>query len=160
MKRITIILSVLFISFYSCANKKDKNLAIGGNTTGMATDSIKPKTNFRVHKEYDENGNLISVDSTYYYFYSNKNIDPKLEEKIFNQFKENFKTHMPQMQHFMFDDFFNNRFSDSIFKNDFYDNDFFLKNFRDKNFDFFFKQMDSIKNRFYKDQIKALKKQV
>ena len=35
-----------------------------------------PKTDIRVNKEYDENGNLIKYDSSYSYFYSNsKNND-------------------------------------------------------------------------------------
>ncbi len=153
MKKLMILTSVLLLGLYSCSPKKeaqsDKLLE------AKLIDTIKPKTNYRVHKEYDENGNLISVDSTYSYFYSNKNIDPKRQKEIFEQFEQEFRTRMPQMQNDMFDNFFKEADPfDSIFKNNFYTPDFFFKHFKNNDIEDMFKRMDSIKNRFYKAQIK------
>jgi hypothetical protein len=159
MKKLIILTSVLLLSLYSCSPKKE--VSTDKQLEASLIDTIKPKTNFRVHKEYDENGNLISVDSTYSYFYSNKNIDPKQQKEIFEQFEQEFRTRMPQMQTDMFDDFFKDvEPMDSIFKNNFYTPDFFFKHFKNNTMEDMFKRMDSVKNSFYKDRIKALKKQV
>ncbi|RPD94470.1 hypothetical protein EGM88_12065 [Aureibaculum marinum] len=111
-------------------------------------DTIQPKISSSVHKEYDENGNLISIDSTYSYFYSNIKNDSILEQEFFENFKLDFDKNFPNIDSLFMKDFF----MDTPFKmNDFYTDDFFEKRFnlRHNNFIDIFKQMDSIKNRYY-----------
>ena len=55
---------LMALSFFNCqsqntSEKKDSDLK---------KDTIQPKTNIKVHKEYDENGNLTRLDSTYILF--------------------------------------------------------------------------------------------
>jgi hypothetical protein len=81
-----------------------------------------PKTDIRVNKEYDKNGNLIKYDSTYSYFYSNTKTNVGKRDSIF----ENFKNHFNQNNFFSNEPYFNDQFfQDSLLKYDFYKKDFF-----------------------------------
>jgi len=159
MKRLLIITSLFLISFYSCSNKKIDASKSSDIKTSLL-DTIKPKVNYKVHKEYDKDGNLISVDSTYSYIYSNGNISNKVQSKIFEQFKDEMSKSFPDFQNDIFDNFIKEgNINDSIFKNDFYSPNFFFRN-QSKEMEMMLKRMDSIKNSFYKEQLKAYKKQV
>lgn len=112
---------------------------------------IEPKTNIKVNKEYDENGNLIRYDSTYSYYYSNIEGDSLLRDSVFNKFRNFFH----EEYNFSDEPFFNNLFfQDSLLKYDFYNNDFFIKRFKNNQMQMndFFLQMDSLKNRFFEYQ--------
>jgi len=160
MKKLLVITSVLLLlSFYSCRTKKNKTKS-GNILEASLIDTIKPKTNFSVHKEYDKNGNLISVDSTYSYIYSNGNISSKMQSKIFKQFKNEMSNKFPNLQNDFFENIFGDgNIEDSIFRNNFYSPDFFLKN-QSNQIKNMLKLMDSLKNSFYKSQVKSIKKQV
>ena len=132
----------------------------GQKGTKEIADSAKvnaPKTDIRVNKEYDKNGNLIKYDSTYSYFYSNsKNNDVK-RDSIF----ESFKNHFNQSYSFSNEPFFHDLFfQDSLLKYDFYKKDFFYDRFRQNmnRMDRLFREMDSLKNGFYKEQLKPAPK--
>ena len=119
--------------------------------------TIKPEIDINVHKEYDENGNLIRVDSTYTYFYSNIKNDSLLEKEIFDRFKLNFKGHFKPIDSLFMEDFY----KDEPFNLDnFYTDEFFKDNFKfhQKRIDDIFKQMDSLKNSFYKREKDFLKR--
>lgn len=151
MKRFILFTAVLSLMLSACKNQNsgEDKLALSEN------DTIKPITNYEVHKEYDEDGNLISVDSTYTYFYSNIKGDSLMEQKVFKNFKHGFDANFMNIDSIMANDFFN----DDLFKmHDFYTRDFFSNRFRmnDKSVDEIFKRMDSLKNRFYKEQNKKL----
>jgi len=159
MKNLLILSSILFVSFYSCSTKKTETKSAKVLETSL-TDTIKPKINYKVSKKYDKNGNLISEDSTYSYIYSNGNISEKMQQKIYRQFKNEMSKKFPDIQNNLFDNFFGgNNINDSIFKNNFYNPNYFLKS-QNKQIEHILKQMDSIKNKFYKSQIKSIKKQV
>jgi len=159
MKNLLILSSILFISFYSCSAKKTKSESAKILETSLI-DTIKPKINYKVSKKYDKNGNLISEDSTYSYIYSNGNISEKMQQKIYKQFKNEMSQKFPDIQNNFFDSFFgNNDINDSIFKNNFYSPNYFFKN-QNKQIRRMLKQMDSVKNNFYKLQVKTYKKQV
>ena len=120
-------------------------------------DTIKPEIDINVHKEYDENGNLIRVDSTYTYFFSNIKNDSLLEKEIFDRFKLNFKGHFKPIDSLFMEDFY----KDEPFNLDnFYTDEFFKDNFKfhKKRIDDIFKQMDSLKNSFYKREKDFLKR--
>ncbi|MBJ2175585.1 hypothetical protein JBL43_15135 [Aureibaculum sp. A20] len=153
MKNLIIATLLLTFSLTSCTGQKQTD------KTETQLDSIEPIVNSSVHKEYDEDGNLISVDSTYSYFYSNIKDDSILEQNFFNKFKIGFDDNFNHLDSIMANDFFN----EDMFKmHDFYNQDFFSKRFRinDNNVDEIFKKMDSIKNRFYLKKEDDLKKEI
>ncbi|WP_456378267.1 hypothetical protein [Lutibacter sp.] len=137
MKKLVFIVISLFI-FYSCQSQVNK-------------DEIKknePKTNIVVHKEYDEDGNLIRIDSSYSYVYSNIKNDSILEEKLFENLKLSFNNRSKELDSIFTNSFFN----DKLFKtNGFYTNDFFERNNtqHEKEIKEILKIFDSIKNKFY-----------
>ena len=142
---------ILTVTLSSCNGQKvKKEIADTANVNA-------PKTDIRVNKEYDKNGNLIKYDSTYSYFYSNsKNNDGK-RDSIF----ESFKNHFNQDYFFSNEPYFHDLFfQDSLLKYDFYKKDFFYDRFRQNmnRMDRLFREMDSLKNGFYKEQIKPVPK--
>lgn len=120
------------------------------------TDTIKPKVDIKVHKEYDEQGNLISVDSTYSYLYSNIKNDSLLEKEIFDRFKYNMDAEFKPFDSIFMEDFFK---TTPFTLKDFYTDEFFLNNFRmhHKRIEDIFKQMDSLKNKYYLEQKELMK---
>jgi len=64
MKKIISLIFVLSLVFVSCNGQKK-------TTDKIDNSNPKPETNISVKKKYDENGNLVSVDSTYSYVYTN-----------------------------------------------------------------------------------------
>lgn len=159
MKKLMFLSVALLLSLYSCNSKKDVKSGKFPLEASLI-DTIKPKTNYSVHKEYDKYGNLISVDSTYSYIYSNGNLTGKMQKKIFKQFKSELSTKFPGIHDSFFDNFFGDEnINDSVFKNNFYSPNYFFKN-QNKQITRVLKRMDSIKNSFYKKQLKAYKKQI
>jgi len=113
-------------------------------------EAINPKTNIIVHKEYDDQGNLIRIDSSYSYVYSNIKNDSILEKQLFNNFKLKFNNHDALDSIFK-----NNFFNDKMLKmNDLYIDDFFEKHMKQqiKEMQKTMKKFDSLKNNFYKNQ--------
>jgi len=117
---------------------------------------IEPEEKIIVNKEYDENGNLIRFDSTYSYFYSNLDSNSTLEGNAFKYFQEDFFNSFPNIQKPLLDNIF---FEDSLLTYDFYKNNFFSKRFEMnwKKYNDIFKEMDSIKNKFYDDYLEKNK---
>jgi len=117
----------------------------------LNSDSIKPKTDIKVNKEYDENGNLIRYDSSYSYYYSNISNDTLVRDSIFNDFQNYFNKRYGFSNEPFFDDYF---FEDSLLHYDFYKQDFFSNRFR-RNMEYMdqlFWEMDSLKNNFFNKQ--------
>jgi len=144
MKRIGIIAIACMLCFSSCNGQS-------GKEKKETADKNAPKTDIKVNKEYDENGNLIRYDSTYSYYYSNILNDSLLGDSIFNDFKSQFNQRYFFSQKPFFNDFF---FQDSLLKYDFYKNDFFSKRFNNnmQQMDKLFMEMDSIKNYYFQKQ--------
>jgi len=131
MKKALILGSFLGLISLGC-HAQDKK------TTEKETEN-KPKTSYQVHKEYDEHGNLIRLDSTYSYVYSSTEMDPKEMEEFMQRFSQmggfgsldsifNFGT-------FQFPSNFENLFNHS----------FSMHPFSHNSFKDFFKRFDSIK---------------
>lgn len=151
MKKIIAACILLVFSFASCKGQKAQEKI----TENL--DTIKPQTKVSVKKEYDEYGNLVRIDSTYSSFYSNIKNDSILEKKIFNTFKNNFNNRFHSFDSLFIDDFFN----DDPFKlHDFYTDEFFQNNLKlhQKRMQDIFREMDSVKNKFYKKRDSELKK--
>ena len=144
MKRTGHIVLAFLLSLSSCNGQSGK---------GKKDTSAKnaPKTDIKVNKEYDKNGNLIRYDSTYSSYYSNILNDSVLGDSIFNNFKSKFNQKYLFSQQPYFNDFF---FQDSLLKYDFYKNDFFSNRYKNnmQRMDELFLEMDSMKNLFFKKQ--------
>jgi hypothetical protein len=144
MKRIGLIVLAFILILSSCNGQSQKEKKV-------TADKNVPKTDIKVNKEYDKDGNLIRYDSTYSSFYSNIINDTILGDSIFNNFKSQFNQSYFFSQKPYFNDFF---FQDSLLKYDFYRNDFFSNRFKNnmQRMDKLFMEMDSIKNYYYQHQ--------
>jgi hypothetical protein len=145
MKRMDLIAFVLSVTLISCNGQSDKQ------NGGSDTSSAAPRTNIKVDKQYDSNGNLIKYDSTYSYYYSNVSNNKNMRDSIFSDFRNHFN----QKYFFSDDPFFNDLFfQDSLLKYDFYRKDFFMNRFRNNMglMDTLFWRMDSLKNSFFNKQ--------
>ncbi|MEI6823072.1 MAG: hypothetical protein WCL51_14160 [Bacteroidota bacterium] len=125
------VLISLFL-FTVVAQNKSKNNLISSIPDGE--DSLKtnqPQVNYKVNKQYDEHGNLISYDSTYTYSYSSPGADVNItfgndsafdmfgnmnmpigmfNNDIFNRFFKSDSTQFLNNNMFLNDPFFNNGF--------------------------------------------------
>ena len=134
-----LVLFVLMISKVSFASNsiKTNKKGLQFNFMSQKRDSVKkenPKIKIDVNKRYDDKGNIIAYDSTYSYSYTysdgkvkNINLDSLLQK-----FKPFLFDNSADIFNRSFDDFF---IPDSIFK---------------FNFEKIMRQMDSIKNEFFK----------
>ncbi len=152
---IKLILNTLLFSFIliSCNSQVKQNEQVKN------LDTIQPKVDIKVQKKYDKEGNLISIDSTYSYFYSNIHKDSIQEKLIFDKFMFEFNNQYKSLDSIFMSDFF----SDTPFKiKDFYTDDFFQQNFKfhQKRIERTFKEMDSLKNSFYNNQNEIFKNNV
>jgi len=132
---ILIVLSTLFLTSCNAQTKKE----FAKELTDVSKEKIQPKIDYKVNKEYDENGNLIRLDSTFSYYYSNINKDVMINDSIFKKFND----------YFSINSSFNNLRFDDFFKQDFFRGDF------DRNQKFMNKmlrRMDSLKNKFFLEQ--------
>lgn len=138
MKTNIFILVLSLVVVYNCnaqSNNNSKN---------------QPKTDYKVNKEYDENGNLIRYDSTYTYSYSSNGNDA-MNDSVFNEFQKHFN----QRFSFSNDPFFNNfLFQDSLMDKEFFSNDFFENHYRNnmEMFSKLFNDMDMMKNDYFNNQ--------
>jgi hypothetical protein len=145
MRRIGILALALSLFLAGCNGQTKQEIA------NAKTDSINPKSDIRVNKEYDANGNLIRYDSSYSYYYSNIENDTLVGDSIFT----NFQNYFNQRYRFSNEPFFDNYFfEDSLLHYDFYKQDFFSNRFRRnmQQMDQLFWEMDSIKNYFFNRQ--------
>ncbi|GGK45806.1 MULTISPECIES: hypothetical protein [Flavobacteriaceae] len=146
MKKLIMLISIITFLLTSCNTqiKQEKELV-------TQQDTIKPIEKMKIIKEYDDDGNLISIDSSYYYFYSTIKNDTLLEKQFFNKFKNDFN---PQFK--SIDSLFKNDFliKSPFNMHDFYTDDFYLNQFKfhNKQIEKIIKEMDSIKNKFYSNQ--------
>jgi len=153
MKNLMIIL-LSFFTLISCnaQSKKEKD----NKSNKISKETIKPKIDYKVNKEYDENGNLIRLDSTYTYYYSNIDKDAMMKDSVFKKINEHFNRNSPFGKSF-YDDFFQDGFNED----DFFQEDFFRGNFK-RNHEMMNKmmqRMDSLKNQFFIEEFPLDKKE-
>ncbi len=149
-------LSTLVVLFLSCngqnAKNKDQSQIIDKQERAAAvspTDTLnRPKINVNVNKRYDDKGKIVQFDSSYSYFFSSPGgIRHMNNDSIFNRFQSFFNKSYPNFFEYQNKDIF---FNDSLFKYDFFNHDYFLKRYQlnQKNFEGFYKRMDSLKQEF------------
>ncbi len=138
-KLVVLISSVLLLG--SCNAQSDKSET-------KTKDKVEPKIDYKVNKVYDENGNLIRLDSTYTYYYSNIDRDAMVNDSIF----KSFNTFFSNSKGFIDDDFFNEFLDRDILEgDDFFKEDFFRVNAKKNQeiMDKMLRRMDSLKNQFF-----------
>ena len=144
MKNWMIIL-LSFFTLISC-NAQDKKEE-DNKSNKISTETNQPKIDYKVNKEYDENGNLIRLDSTYTYYYSNIDKDAMMKDSILKKLNQHFNMKDAFSSSF-FEDFFR---EDNFIKDDFFQEDFFRGNLK-RNHEMMNKmmqRMDSLKNQFF-----------
>lgn len=143
--RTMILLMMLSLSFTACnaQEKKEKD-----ELEPKAENAEKPKGSWKVNREFDENGNLISYDSTYVYSWSSvegDSIDNANADEIFKNFRQYFyrqNGNTGLMNSFM---------NDSLYGgNDFFEDEFFSNRMMSRHFQEQIRYMDSIRNEFLK----------
>jgi len=147
MKRVVIIAIAVFLALNSCSGQTGKTENENSGKSNV------PKTNIKVKKEYDDHGNLIRYDSTYSYVYSNLENDSTLRDSVLNNFRKHFNENYFFSNEPYFNDLF---FQDSLLRYDFFKKDFFLNRFKfnSERMDKLFEEMDSVKNSFFRQQLK------
>jgi hypothetical protein len=144
MKQIGLVAVAVFLGYLNCNGQiVDNGATVGKNS---------PKTDIKVNKEYDDQGNLIRYDSTYSYSFLNMDNDSIPNDSIFSMFRDHFNHQFLFSEDPFFKDFF---FQDSVMNENFFDDNFFEKRFREnmRQMDNLFQEMDSVKNDFYKRQM-------
>ena len=104
-----------------------------------------PREKVIVNKTYDEDGNLLAMDSVYTYYYSNMEGDSLLADSVLGNFSLYFNDNFPGLAA---NHFFN---EDSDFRSDFFHHDYFERNFmkQDEELLKFMQEMDSLKNMYF-----------
>ncbi len=145
MKNLIMLISIIFLLTSCNSQNTSKKEELTKN------DTIKPIEKTKVIKEYDDQGNLISIDSSYYYFYSTIKNDTLLEKEIFDKFRKDFNLQFKSIDSILKNEFL---IKSPLNLNDFYTDDFYTKHFKFNNNEIekLFKEMDSIKNKFYSKQ--------
>lgn len=147
MKTRIFILAALLTSLVSCNAQEKKEKGTDEPLTADATtEQTTPKGNWKVNKQFDENGNLVQYDSIFTYGFSTEDGDTlplKTGRNVMKSFHQYFgNTQMPQ-------DFMNHFFSDSLnpgenpFDENFFNNRMFSDDFQEQ-----LQKMDSIRNAF------------
>ncbi|MDT0643163.1 hypothetical protein RM553_10015 [Zunongwangia sp. F363] len=124
MKAKILLLSLFVLSFSSCnaqENKEKESDLLSQNEE----QELEPKGNWKVNKQFDENGNLISYDSTYVYSYSTMTGDTIQNagmEEMLQQFRQVFGRRGMNVPSDMFGSFFSDTLKgeDDILKDDFF----------------------------------------
>lgn len=129
MRKIVCLFSVLFV-FASCNAQEDKDNKLSQNNDPELAE-VKPKENWKVNKEFDEDGNLIRLDSTYTWSFSSdgKEISPGTVDSLMNSFRLRLNSNYPSMFN---DDLFGFFTHDSIGASSFFQEDFFMKNWQNR----------------------------
>lgn len=118
MTKFIYVLVIIFIS----SNRLGQSENINENYNDI------PKSQWKVHKELDENGNVIRYDSIYSYSSSGKHYDlPEINSDIFSDF---FDSEIIENKAFFKKRKFSNpQKQDPFFNDSFYIDDFFRNNF-------------------------------
>lgn len=142
-----------FILATGCEEKSN------GQTTAenIKKDSLsQPKVNIQVNRRYDKDGNVLSFDSTYTSFYSNMNNDTVSMDSLMRGFDHYFDHNHPSIFQQEFSPLF---FTDSLRYPDFFHHDFFMRRYElnDLYMRDMMKRMDSIKNKYFKENSEGFK---
>lgn len=142
-------LALVTMTLSACNGQAQQHQSDPAQADTIAARTDTPRTEVRVNKEYDANGNLIAFDSTYSSYYHSRNADPAYMDSLFRDFRPGFREQFPFLKDPGFNDLF---FRDSLLYPDFFHNDFFRKRM-DMNtrwMEEMMARMDSLKNEHFR----------
>ena len=144
-------LAAVAMTLTACDGQAQQHQKDASDKDTVAARVDTPRTEVRVNKEYDDQGNLIAYDSTYSSFYSSHNADPAIMDSLFRDFMPRFNTQFPFMTDPGFNDLF---FRDSLLYPDFFHDDFFRKRMEmnDRWMQQMMAEMDSMKNDWFRNR--------
>lgn len=143
-------LAVMTMTLSACNGQAQQHQVSAKEADTLAARIDTPKSEVRVNKEYDANGNLIAYDSTYSSFYSSHNTDPAAMDSLFRDFQPKFNRQFPFMMDPGFNDLF---FRDTLLYPDFFHDDFFRKRMEmnDRWMQQMIAAMDSMMNTWFRE---------
>ncbi|WP_138433196.1 hypothetical protein [Winogradskyella algicola] len=154
MKKVMLFLFVAILAT-SCNAQDTENSSKNSSDIEIQKDSLqRPKGNWKVNKEVDENGNIIRYDSIYSWS-SSGNIKDVESDSIFNQMHTMMQKRFSMLQSPNLNDFaerdsiMKQFFSDDFFKDDFFSNRV-PPGFQ--NMDEIMKQMEAMRQNFFNNQ--------
>ncbi|MCM4156362.1 hypothetical protein [Gramella sp. AN32] len=145
--KVNVLLLLVFISSLNSCDAQEKKEMDSAMKVEKNQDTVRPEGSWTVNREFDDDGNLISYDSTYVYSYSTIDgdtisTDEKAEiQKNFRQFFNRKGMNSP-------DEMMNLFLNDSLFSGNFFKDDFFSNNMRTEDFREQVRRMDSIHQQF------------
>jgi hypothetical protein len=144
MKKLILLLWPVFLIACHTTSSRDNNKQLA------IVDTIRPKIDVKVNKQFDDKGNVIRYDSSYSYYYFNPGKMDSLigTDSIYGSFKNWYFNNYNRSFNNQYHDIF---FTDSLFKYDLFNEDFFQKRF-DLNMNRMrkmYQQMDSVKNEYF-----------
>ncbi len=154
MKKVMLFLFVAILAT-SCNAQDTENSSKNSSDLEIQKDSLqKPKGNWKVNKEVDENGNIIRYDSIYSWS-SSGNIKGMESDSIFNQMQSMMQKRFSMLQSPRLNGFSEN---DSImkhfFSDDFFKDDFFSDRvpYGFQNMNEIMKQMEAMRQNFFNNK--------
>lgn len=131
--------------------------ALFATATHAQQNKSQPKESWNVNKERDEQGNITRYDSTYTWSYSNmdgESVNINMDS-IMNSFHSYFDQQFPSIWKY---DFGAPVWNDSLLHRDFFNQDYFFNRWQNDFFqmDNMFRQMDSLRNRFFYESFPGL----
>ena len=144
-------LAVMTMTLSACNGQAQQHRKSRDGIDTLAAHTDTPRTEVRVNKEYDANGNLIAYDPTYSSFYSSHNADPAVMDSLFRDFEPRFNRRFPFMSDPGFNDLF---FRDTLLYPDFFHDDFFRKRMEMNHrwMQQMMAEMDSMKNDYFRER--------
>jgi len=144
-------LAVMTMALSACDGQAQQPHANTVKEDTLTAQAHTPKTEVRVNKEYDANGNLIAYDSTYASFYSSHNADPAQMDSLIRDFRPRFDRQFPFMNDTGFNDLF---FRDTLLYPDFFHDDFFRKRMEmnERWMRQMMAEMDAMKNNYFRER--------
>jgi len=112
----------------------------------------KPEEHWKVNKEVDENGNVISYDSTYTWSYTEEDSVNVDMDSMMQSFKSFFNDKMPSVWG---ESLMDPMLGDSLLNRDFFADNYFHDRFEKDFFDVdkMFQRMDSLRESFFKQTL-------
>lgn len=138
--------AAILLQLSACMGQEGKKKSMGTNDRPVLA-SDTPQVDVRVNKQYDENGNLIALDSTYITIYPSRAGNPAFLDSVFHDFKGRSRNWYPFLKDPGFNDLF---LEDSLIHPDFFHDDYFRKRFdlNRRYMEQMMARMDSAKNAF------------
>ncbi len=156
MKKL-MILMLLPLFLTSCNGQISDQSSLDDTTSVRKQDKELPKADIRVSKTFDEDGNLLTYDSTYVWSYSNMygdSVDVNVDS-VMSDFWPFMDSRMTTLSPFLEDRWWGN---DSLFYDDFLNHDYFMNRWDQQMEEMrqMIREMDSVKGVFFRENYPGL----